>query len=296
MFKGFYLTNKEISLSGFIGMVKSLFVFTLISLMLTSCISNGKKKEDFATTLKPTSYKAEEDKKKTEREKAKKDRYDSYEKYSRKYQKQEKDTFEIFNRKMYFLGDKIDKYIITNVVKGYRVITNKPVRNSIHNFFVNLRTPVYAINSTLQGNGKQAVNNISSFGINTTVGGLGLFDVANSKWGIKRKQEDFGQTLGRYGVPSGPYLFLPLLGPSSVRDFPGKVVDRFVDPITNIRDEGLLDNSGSVSTAITVGKAFTQRDRMQEAIINVRKTSFDPYATIRSAYLQKRQKDVKDRE
>lgn len=295
MLKYFNFTQRCLNNCCLGGIDKILFACVVMSLMLTSCISNGKAKEEFATTLKPTSYiSKEEDKRRAIREEAREDKYSSYDKYSRKYQKQEKDTFEIFNRKMFILNSKIDKYIITNMVKGYRIVTNRPVRNSIYNFFVNLKTPLYAINSTLQGNGKQALNNISSFGVNSTVGGLGLFDVA-SKWDIKRKPEDFGQTLGRYGVPSGPYLFLPILGPSTTRDFPGKVIDRFMDPITNANENGLLDNSDEAPTIIAVGTAFTKRDRLQETMVGIYEDSFNPYATIKSAYLQKRRKDVKDR-
>lgn len=267
--------------TGFIFQVSIFIFFILFLLFLNSgALAEDNLKEALVDTASEPTY----------------EKYDrgKYDKYTKKIE-QPKDSFEIFNRKMYIFGDRIDRYLINPVVKGYRKITNRPVRESVNNFFTNLRVPVYTVNSVLQGNGKQALDNTSSFIINTTAGGVGLFDIAGNKWDIRRSKEDFGQTMGRYDVPSGPYLFLPILGPSTMRDFPGRIVDKFINPINNARDDGLLDNDSTARTVIAVGTIFSQRDQIHDVLNEVRETSFDPYSTIRSAYLQKRQKDVRDR-
>lgn len=263
------------------------FFIILTLILLVGCSTNIKQDENSTQTLKPIP-------KKKNSSEAYYDKYDKYNKYNN-YKKQDKDRFEIFNRKMFFLNEKIDIYIISNVIKGYQAVTNKPIRYSVNNFFTNLKTPLYAINSTLQGNGKQAVNNISSFAINSTTGVLGLFNVAK-KWDINRKPEDFGQTLARYNVPSGPYLFLPILGPGSLRDTPSRIVDNVINPITNSREKGLLDSSEKVYPAVKMGTALTTRERLQGTLEEIRKSSFDTYSTVKSAYIQKRKKDIKDRQ
>lgn len=147
------------------------------------------------------------------------------------------DPFETINRRIYYFNSKFDKYFLLPISNIYSTYIPKPVKKSIHNFFLNLNEVPVFINSTLQLKGDKSVSTLTRFGINSTVGVFGLFDVA-SKFNIKKSNEDFGQTLGFYGIPAGPYIILPVLGPSSLRDTTGKVINSYTltytDPLTSI--------------------------------------------------------------
>ena len=134
------------------------------------------------------------------------------------------DPWEGFNRRMYYFNAKADHYVLLPVVNGYKAITPDILESGISNFFSNLgEIPVF-INSLLQAKPGIAAETFSRFAINTTVGIFGLFDVA-TPLGLHEQNEDFGQTLGVWGIGSGPYLVLPLLGPSSLRDATGSAID-----------------------------------------------------------------------
>jgi phospholipid-binding lipoprotein MlaA len=137
------------------------------------------------------------------------------------------DPWEGFNRTMYRFNYRFDKYVFLPAVRGYQAVTPDFVEKGVHNFFTNFRQITTLINSILQLDGVKALDTTSRLLVNTTVGILGLFDVA-SGMEIPYHQEDFGQTLGVWGVGSGPYLVLPILGPSSVRDGTGLFVDAVV--------------------------------------------------------------------
>jgi phospholipid-binding lipoprotein MlaA len=141
------------------------------------------------------------------------------------------DPLEPMNRAFYhFNKDFFDKYILIPLVKFHNRAIPRPARISIRNFFENLREPVTVGNDLLQMHPGLAGDSAARFGINTTIGIVGLRDVADG-WGLHRSQEDFGQTLGSYGVGQGPYLVLPVLGSSSVRDLSGRIADEFMDPL-----------------------------------------------------------------
>jgi phospholipid-binding lipoprotein MlaA len=134
------------------------------------------------------------------------------------------DPWEGFNRRMYYFNAKADQYVLLPVVNGYKAITPDILERGISNFFSNLgEIPVF-INSLLQAKPGVAAETFSRFAVNTTVGVFGLFDVA-TPIGLNEQNEDFGQTLGVWGISSGPYLVLPLLGPSSLRDAAGAAID-----------------------------------------------------------------------
>lgn len=136
------------------------------------------------------------------------------------------DPWEGFNRRMYYFNAKADEYVLLPVVAGYKAITPDFVETGVSNFFSNLgEIPVF-INSLLQAKVGVAAETFGRFAVNTTVGIFGLFDVA-TPIGLDKQNEDFGQTLGVWGVDSGPYLVLPLLGPSSLRDATGAAIDMF---------------------------------------------------------------------
>jgi phospholipid-binding lipoprotein MlaA len=140
------------------------------------------------------------------------------------------DPLEPMNRAIFSLNKNIlDKYILIPIIKFHNRAIPRPARISIRNFFMNLKEPITAENDILQGSFVRAGQSLGRFGLNTTVGLVGLMDVAGDM-GLKRHEEDFGQTLGTYGVGEGPYLVLPVLGPSSFRDVAGRVTDDFMDP------------------------------------------------------------------
>lgn len=140
------------------------------------------------------------------------------------------DPFEKFNRVSFWVTDQLDRFVLRPVTVGYTKVTPNWVEDRFRNFFDNLTEVNSFVNSALQLKPKSTGKAAGRFMINSTVGVLGFFDVAK-RWGIYRQDEDFGQTLGHWGVPPGPYLFIPLLGPSSVRDAAGLVADSPWNPI-----------------------------------------------------------------
>jgi len=192
------------------------------------------------------------------------------------------DPLEFVNRGTFWFNDKLYFYVLKPVVKGYRRIAPRPVRISVKNVFSNLVTPVRAINSLLQLKIRGFGTEIYRFVINSTFGIGGLFDPAKSIAGVDRSIEDFGQTLGFYGLGHGFYVVLPLVGPSSLRDAVGSFADSYVDPLryTGIRTYGLLIVRSVDST--------TRLSLARDTYDGIVKDSLDPYLFVRAAYVQRR--------
>lgn len=193
------------------------------------------------------------------------------------------DPYEDFNRQMYGFNDGIDRAVLEPAARGYRSVTNEPVRGVVRNFLRNLGEPVTFANEVLQGNAPDAAATVGRFVINTTVGVVGIFNPAQAI-GIERTDEDFGQTLGVWGVQPGPYLVLPLLGSSSPRDLFGRGVDGALNPINYAEFEG--DDAFRIGTAIAGG--LSGREGAIETIDDVRATQVDPYTTLRRFYVRNR--------
>src|SRR5687767_2673213 len=140
-----------------------------------------------------------------------------------------KDPLEPLNRSVYQFNQTIDRLALKPVAKGYRAAVPVPVRGGLTNVFGNFRDVTTAVNNLLQLKVSTAASDVARVAVNSTVGILGVFDVA-SRIGLSKHDEDFGQTLGRWGVPDGPYLVLPLFGPSNARDSVGLIGDYFTDP------------------------------------------------------------------
>lgn len=189
------------------------------------------------------------------------------------------DPWEGFNRKMFAFNDTVDTYTLKPVAKGYKAITPDPVERGISRMFSNVGEVVNVVNDLLQGKFRQAGNDTGRFVINTTIGLVGFFDVADHFGLPKNDGEDFGQTLGVWGVDSGPYLVLPLFGPSTVRDGPARVVDRFINPINEI-------DHVPTRNQIYGAEVISTRADLLEAEKFVRG---ERYSFIRDAYLQRRQ-------
>ena len=195
------------------------------------------------------------------------------------------DPWEGFNRSMYRFNYRFDKYVYLPVVNGYKTITPDVLEQGIHNFFLNLDDIVTFYNSILQLNGTKTVQTTGRFLVNTTVGLLGFIDVA-SKVGIPKHNEDFGQTLGYWGVGEGPYLVLPILGPSNVRDGVGLGVD--FAAFTAVLDE--LDMKDSELWALAIMKGIDARANVSFRYYETG-TPFE-YNWVKLLYTTKRKMDI----
>jgi len=200
------------------------------------------------------------------------------------------DPWESLNRNTFAFNLTFDKYILAPLAKGYRIVFPDQVRTGIRNFLNNLTEPWTSINSVLQGNVSNAGKSVARFFVNSTVGLLGFIDVA-SKLGVERQKEDFGQTLAVHGTGSGPYLVIPFLGPSTVRDAMGKIVGFIGDPVTLALQRNDNDEWVWIGTAIN-GIDF--REQNLEKIDNLNATSVDFYATLRSLYLERRNSMIRN--
>jgi len=201
------------------------------------------------------------------------------------------DPLEGYNRIMFKVDDALDQAVIQPVATGYRAVVPHPARMGVRNFLHNLHTPVNAANNLLQGNIRGVATDLSRFAMNTTIGLGGLIDVAKDT-GLSYQRADFGQTLGVWGVGHGPYLVLPILGPSSFRDTTGLLVDGYADPfrfyLYNIHQQDLDYARDGLN-------GLDQREGLLDAINDLRKHSFDYYAATRSAYLQARDAMINSR-
>jgi phospholipid-binding lipoprotein MlaA len=206
----------------------------------------------------------------------------------------QRDPLEGFNRAMWGVNQAADKVIIKPVSTVYRTVAPRPVRQGVSNFFSNLTEPWSLVNNLLQGKPKRAADNLRRFVINTTIGVGGLVDQA-SKMGVQPAPEDLGQTLAVWGVNGGPYLVLPLLGPSTLRDGVGSGAAAFADPVNvavNNADVNVWYKRG-----YRAGQIISIRsDLTDSGADSFLKSSLDPYAAARSAYLQRRRAQILDQD
>ncbi len=197
------------------------------------------------------------------------------------------DPLEPMNRAIFRFNDAVDRAVLEPVARGYRYATPEPVRRSVRSFLSNLRSPVVFANDLLQGERERAGTTLSRFMINTSLGLAGLFDVAGPL-GFEEHDEDFGQTLGAYGLRPGAYLMLPLLGPSNLRDLGGRVGDHFMDPL----------NQCCIGTEVRLARlgtgAVSDREQAIEVVDDLRRNTLDMYSTVRSAYAQRRAAQIRN--
>lgn len=206
----------------------------------------------------------------------------------------QRDPLEKVNRGIWGVNQAIDKVLLKPVTVGYRAVFPRPVRSGVTHFFSNVSEPWSMINNLLQGSPKRAARSLKRFVINTTIGVGGLGDPA-TKMGVKPAPEDFGQTLAKWGVNAGPYLVLPLLGPSTLRDTVGTGVGFLADPYRVCLNYcGLPDG---VPTGLTVAYTIDVRSQLIDSGADAfLATSADPYATARSAYLQQREAAIANKD
>ena len=198
------------------------------------------------------------------------------------------DPLERMNRSTHKFNDAVDRGVLRPVARGYVKYVPEPVRNGIDNVLEHLAFPTTIVNDLLQLKVKDSLIDLGRFVVNTTLGIGGIFDPASSI-GIPRNDEDFGQTLGRWGVPPGPYLVLPLLGPSTMRDAPAIVADGYTD----IRTQASLNDTEQWSLGVL---SIVHRRSELLPFDPSFDAAYDRYAFIRNAWLQRREYQVKDGE
>ncbi len=205
---------------------------------------------------------------------------------------EENDPLELFNRFAFSFNLALDTIIFRPAAATYRFLLPVEVRDSVRNTLRNLSTPVVLANDLLQGELDRAETTLVRFFVNSTVGLLGLFDVA-ADLGYPYHDEDFGQTLAVHGVGEGFYLVLPILGPSNPRDGIGRLVDTFLDPLTYVAEANDAEEYLIARTAIS---GIDTRARNIEALEDLKRDSIDFYARIRSLYRQKRANEINNGE
>jgi phospholipid-binding lipoprotein MlaA len=201
------------------------------------------------------------------------------------------DPLEPVNRAVYGFNEGLDILVLRPAAEVYRGAVPTPVRMAVRNFLLNLTSPLLVANELLQGDFDGAQVAFSRFLVNTTLGLGGAFDIAGQYRGLHYDYEDFGQTLAVWGVPDGPYLVLPVLGPSNLRDAVGLTVDTMADPV-NIWANN-TDNTGAMTARAGVTGVDT-RTELIEAVDDLRRNSLDPYASARSLYRQRRAVEISD--
>jgi len=197
-----------------------------------------------------------------------------------------RDPLEGFNRVVYKFNDGFDRAIAKPVATAYQDVLPNPVRNGVRNFFSNIGDLFIGVNNLLQGKPEEALTDWTRFAVNTTFGVLGIADWATDM-GLEKHDEDFGQTFGRWGVGSGPYIVLPFLGPSDARDSVGVLFNMHFDPVSNHTP---VDER---NTAIAL-RLTSQRADLLGASSLLEQAALDPYLFVRDAYLQRRRSLIYD--
>jgi phospholipid-binding lipoprotein MlaA len=195
------------------------------------------------------------------------------------------DPIEGFNRVMFHVNDKLYFWFLKPVAKGYSKIVPERIRIGVRNMFNNLGFPIRVVNNLLQLKGREAFNEYSRFGLNSSLGLLGFFDIAKNQAGVPMHDEDFGQTLGKWGAGPGFYITWPILGPSSLRDTVGFVGDYFLDPVTYV--EPTIDR-----IAIKAGDKINRTSLVIGDYEEIKKDALDPYLAIKDIYHQYRQSKI----
>ena len=198
-------------------------------------------------------------------------------------------ALETYNRAMFTFNDKVEKAIIKPVAKGYKAVTTEYIRKRVTNFFNNLEEPVSAVNHLLQGNLHDTAENISRFMINTTIGGLGLYDMA-AKAGLGPNETGFDETMATWCVPDGPYIVLPILGPSTPRAATGFVADGYTAPAYWVASESDDKNAMWIYYGAAGLKYLNKYAENMTLLEGLEKSSVDYYEDIKTMYLQNRGK------
>lgn len=198
------------------------------------------------------------------------------------------DPFEGYNRAMFSFNYQVDKYVIKPVAEGYRAVTTPFIRERISSVIDNLKEPISAGNHLLQADPEASVKSLSRFVINSTLGLVGMFDVAEG-WGLPKDKTTFNETFAKWCIPQGPFIVLPLLGPSTPRAATGMALDFVFDPVywATYQDANVHDKA---SWGYAIAQGITVREAALDILDDLERNSVDFYATMRSAYLQNQSK------
>ena len=201
-----------------------------------------------------------------------------------------KDTMlETYNRAMFSVNRKIDTYLVRPVVKGYKKVTNESVRTGVRNFFGNIGEPVSAVNHVLQGDIESSGKNLGRFVVNTTLGMAGLFDVATAM-GLEKNKTGFDETLSTWCIPDGPFIVMPIIGPSTPRAFTGFAVDGYSSPIYWATKESSDSDADVIYYGLT-GLSYINLMADNIGLLeSLEEGSVDYYEAVKSSYLQNRKK------
>ncbi|HJS78358.1 MAG TPA: VacJ family lipoprotein [Burkholderiales bacterium] len=198
-----------------------------------------------------------------------------------------RDPWEGFNRGVYRFNETFDEYVAQPVARAYVAVLHQEIRTRVGNFFSNIQDLLIGANNFLQGKFEDGVNDWARFAFNSTIGLFGIHDVASDFPGLEKHNEDFGQTLGRWGTGPGPYLILPFLGSSTVRDATGTAVDWAVQPVGEVRPIELRNTLYGLYFVDTRAQ-FLEASRILE------EAALDKYVFQRDAYLQRRRSLIYD--
>jgi len=201
---------------------------------------------------------------------------------------QTNDPLEPMNRTLYSVNQGLDTALLRPLAVGYTWVMPEFVRDRVHNLLSNLNSPVLLANDMMQAKPRRAGDTLMRFVINSTFGFAGMFDVADG-WGYPYHNSDFGETLALWGVPDGPYLFLPVLGPGNPRDSSGHGVDVALDPITWVGHGATVTDLKWARYGVTL---VDVRSRLLDTLDKATAQALDPYATVRSLYRQHREAEI----
>lgn len=202
------------------------------------------------------------------------------------------DPLEPVNRALFEFHQVLDNFLLKPVAFVYSTLVPEPAREGVRNALLNLKTPVFLANDLMQGETMRAGDTLQRFAINSTIGVLGVFDAADKWFGIPRHTEDFGQTLAVWGSGEGPYLFIPVIGPSNPRDLVGLAANSAMDPLNWYLNNTDRQEWIYARTALT---GIDARAELLETLDNLEKTSLDYYVTMRSVYRQRRADEIANR-
>jgi phospholipid-binding lipoprotein MlaA len=261
-------------------------------------IEEVKGKEEEETTSERPPGQEEGSVKKEEQDKGEEEAADEDDEYLEEEEMETiADPLKPFNRLMFDFNDKLYFYLLKPVSQAYEAVLPEPVRISIRNFISNITTPVRLLNCILQGKAEKAGIEYSRFMVNTIAGGLGFFDVAKKYHNLERQDEDFGQTLGFYGIKEGFYIVWPFFGPSTVRDTLGWVGNYFSDPFVYVNpttDIGITKINTDIHSGINAASRVNETSLTLGVYEEFKESSIDPYVSLRSAYFEMRRKKIKE--
>lgn len=200
------------------------------------------------------------------------------------------DPLEPLNRAFFAFNDKLYFWVLKPVSKGYSLVVPTVVRECAGNFFFNIKTPVRLVNAALQAKFSRSGVELARFAVNTTVGVAGLWDPARNWLNLSPSDEDFGQTLGKYGVGEGIYLCWPVVGPNNLRDTLGMAGDHFLNPVSYL----YLSDENQLALEIRGGETINRTSLRLGDYEAFKEASFDPYSALRDSYIQSRRSKIND--